>query len=205
MTDPFTSQGLADRTRVIARDGSANSFIPKLQVDELVIGGVRIFASQGTRAANGRLTFKGRDGNSCEIELKPADDCHGKGVMTQILWYSEYQPDSFKRYGTSLVVDDNGGERVEVDSSAHESTYAMPVYMPVVGARSRSDGTDVPNTAKYSFSYFQNGTHELHLEDDNLRVELASVVEAWLQNDKTLIHARRKTPTGWEQIQFNNL
>lgn len=205
MTDPFTSQGLQDRSREMVRDTRANH-IPILEVDELIIGGTRIFAEQGTRYANGGLTIQGRDDNSVEIRLKPGDACKGKGVTAQIIWYAQHLADSFRRFAISIVNDGTDTERVVVDSSSHESVSAMPVYMPVMGAKSRSDGTDVPNSEKLAFSYFWNGSHEFHLKNDTLRVEIASFVEAFIANDKSLMVARQKRLSDgvWEPVHFTN-
>jgi hypothetical protein len=203
MSDPFTDLGLDDRTRVIAPDPTAE-YIPKLQVDELILGGYRIFTGQGTRAANGKLTIKGRNGNSCEVKLMPADDCQTKGIMAQVEWVGKFFKDSFKRFSIGARYDGDG-ELVTVDSTAHESTYAMPVYMPAMGAKSRSDGTDVPNTEHLTFSYFENGTHEVHIQNDTIRVELESFIIAFLTNDRSKIKARKRvydTPTSyhWEAV-----
>lgn len=201
MSDPFVDQGLTDRTRVIPPDPSAEH-ISVLQVDKLIIGGYEIFAGQGTRAANGKLWIKGRDANSSEVKFAPADDCHGKGIMSEVEFISEYATDSFKRFGIS-VRNDGIGELVTLDSSSHKDTYTMPVYLSM-GAKSNSDGTDVPNTDHLALSFFGNGTHELHLKDDTLRVELASFAEAFLTNDRTKIVARELVNGAWQPVTFNN-
>jgi hypothetical protein len=199
MTDPFTGQGLQDRSRIMLPDGSAN-YIPILEVDRLVIGGHRIYAKQGTRYANGRLAIEGRDDNSLEIELNPGKNCKGKGVISQVIWYAQHFVDSFKRFAISIV-HDGDNERVVLDSTSHESVPAMPMYI-TSGAKSRSDGTDVPNSEKIAFSFFHNGTHEFHLHNDTMRVEMNSFIEAFIANDKSKLRARQLVNGSWQQIRF---
>ena len=201
MSDPFTGQGLQDRTREFPRQAGANH-IPILEVDELIIGGTRFYHEQGTRYKNGGLGIAGRGDNSIEIRLKPGDACQTKGVVSQIIWYAKHVATSFKRFAISIV-NDGVGERVIMDSTSHESVPAMPFYI-TTGAKSRSDGTDVPNSEKIAFSFFFNGTHEFHLYDDTLRVEMNSFVEAFIANDKSKLRARQLKDGAWQQIAFTN-
>lgn len=203
MTGPFA--GLEDRTRVMTRV-QGSDFISSLEVDELIIGGTIISASQGTRYANGRLTFQGRGDNSIEVELKPGFGLSTRGVVAQIIWYASDMVNKFKRFGISIVKDGSGAddESVVVDSTRSANTHAMPVYGPVMGGMSNPDGTDVAGKDKNTFSYFQDGSHEFHLRNDTLRVEIASFVEAFISGDRTKIRARKLVDGSWEQTAFDN-
>jgi hypothetical protein len=202
MTDPFTDQGLADRTRVMDLDATAE-YIPRLQVDELFVGATKIHWGQGTRYANGKLIVEGREDNSIELKLLPGINCQGKGVMAEIEIFGRRALNWFKRFGISTRFDGEG-DLITVDSTSHESVSAMPLYMPVMGAQSRGDGTDVPNTEHYSFSYFYNGTHEMHLKNDTVRVEIASFAEAFMANDRSLMKARELVNGKWVPKVFTN-
>lgn len=201
MSDPFTGQGLQDRSRTFPTP-VADAYFQTISVSELIIGGHRIYAKQGTRYANGRLAIEGRGDNSVEIELNPGPTCQTKGVISQIIWYAKYFADSFKRFAISIV-NDGTNERVVMDSTSHESVPAMPFYI-TTGAKSRSDGTDVPGSEKIAFSFFHNGTHEFHLYNDTLRVEMNSFIEAFIANDKSKLRARQLKDGSWQQIVFDN-